>query len=76
MEAAALDCLTNQDDALRYVTCLLFDRLYSMILNCNLCSDGKEWSELLQHVLKRGQLPQVFQNLSDFVVAVFKVTRP
>lgn len=65
----------NTDDALAYGTHFMFDCLRSPVLNSNLYSEGKEWSKLLQSVLQSAHHPQVFKNMTDFVVAVFKATR-
>lgn len=71
-----IDCSASTDDALRYVSYLMFDRLHLLISNCNLYSEEVEWSELLRHVLEGIQLFQVFHNLSYSFVTVFKATQP
>lgn len=63
-------------DALRNVTYLMFEHFHLLLLICCFYSEGEESSELLRYVLDRGQLPRVFQNLPEFVMAVFMVIQP
>lgn len=76
VDTAAFDHSANTDDALYYMTYLIFDRLHSPVLNCDLYWKGKERYVLLQCVPKRGKLPHIFQNLPSPVAGVFKPTCP
>lgn len=72
---AALDRSACTVDELHSVTYFMFVHPYSLVSNCKLYSNEKEWSTLLPYVPKRGLLPQVLLNLPDSVVAEFKITR-
>lgn len=76
MDTAAFDHWERKDDALCYVKNFMFERLHSMVLKWNLYSEGEYRSEMLHYAPESGQLPQVFENLPDIVVAVFKASRP
>lgn len=71
----AFDHSANLNDVLYYVTDLVIDRLHSLGLKYNLYPECKYFCELFWYVPGRRQLFQVFQNLSYFLVALFKVTR-
>lgn len=73
MERTAFDRSGKRDDALHYVTYLMFDRLRLPNLSCKLYSKDEEWSEPLRYVLGHGLLLQEFQNPRDSAVAVFKI---
>lgn len=49
VETALLDRSADKDDALRYLTYVMVDRLYSFALNCDLNSKMERWSELLKY---------------------------
>lgn len=49
VDTAVLHRLENSDDAPRYVTHFMFDRLRALILNCKLYSEGRNWDEMLQY---------------------------
>lgn len=54
----------------------MFVRLTPLHSNCNFDPESEEWSGLLQYVPRDSELPILFKILPDFVVEVFKVTRP
>lgn len=76
LKTAASDSSVNTDDALRYMTYVILDRLHSHGLNCNLYSEEDELSEQLRYVFEKGQLLKLFRNVPDFAHAVSKATRP
>lgn len=73
---AVLDSLRNTEDALRYVVNVTFDHVYMISLNHDLYYEVKDWCELLQYVMERGQTPLEFQNLLHSVVAKSSITHP
>lgn len=76
VDTATFHLLANTDDALRYITYVMFDRLHVLILNYKFYLEGKEWAARLKDILKRGQVSQFFRNMLNLVPAVFNVTRP
>lgn len=54
----------------------MFGHLHLLILNCNLYSEGEEWSDLLWSSLERGTDLQILQKSTEFLVELFKPTRP
>lgn len=75
VDNAVFDRLRNTDDAPRYVTYLMFDSLHLFILNCSLYLGGEKWSEIFLYIPEGSQLAQVFQDLLDSAVAMFKTTK-
>lgn len=76
VDTVSFDCSASMDDALRYAIYFMIDCLHSILINCNLYSEGDDWSELLQYVSDNELLLQVFQNCPGATVAVFNDTRP
>lgn len=72
---ASYDRSANTDDAEHNVAYFTLDHLRSPFLNCDLFSEGEDWSELLPYVLEREQLLQVFQNLPNASMAIFRATQ-
>lgn len=62
----------NTNGKLRWVLYLMFGRLNSLILNCNLYQEGKRRSGMLRYVPERGQMLQGFENLRDTSILSFR----
>lgn len=53
VESAAVVRSLNTDDALQYVTRIMFDHLCSLVSSCNFYLEGKEVFEALKYAIYR-----------------------
>lgn len=63
VDTYTFDRSSKADDALRYRTYLMFDRLHSLLWSCNLYSEGEEYSSCWRYVQECSLLYQVLHNL-------------
>lgn len=75
LDADALYCPPNTDDALGFVTYLLFARPQYLIPNYDLYVQGDAWDEVVIYVLESNKLPQVFAVLLKSVLEVIEVNQ-
>lgn len=71
---AAFNGLANVDDAVRYVTKLLFYRHRTLVLKYNLYPKSEDKSDRLSFVQERGSVPKAIYNLLKLEIAAVKAT--